>query len=73
MEFIKGQKFYYSNSTQKGIEKTDVLQIRDKIIDLERADVLRIDDEKGREYMWDGNELYRLMPLKGRFGRKKKS
>ena len=31
---------------------------------IETQEVLRIDDCKGREYMWDGTELYRLKPLK---------
>lgn len=40
---------------------------------MEGQEVLRFDDIDGREYMWDKTELYRLIPLKGKYGRPKKS
>ncbi len=54
-------------------EVSDYLKFRHKVPqeNLETQEVLRIDDEDGREYMWDGTELYRLTPLKGKFGRPK--
>lgn len=48
-------------------------RIKERIKYLENQEVLRIEDEDGREYMWDGLELYRCIPLKGKFGRKEKA
>lgn len=45
------------------------VKIRHLIKEMEQQEVLRIEDEHGREYMWDGTEFYRLLPLKGKFGR----
>lgn len=46
-----------------------MIQIRDLIQHMDTQEVIRIEDDHGREYMSDGLELYRLIPLKGKFGR----
>lgn len=45
-------------------------KIKYKVTHLEPQQVLRVEDEHGREYMWDGLALYRLKPLKGPKGKK---
>lgn len=54
------------------LNKTDTIQFKNWVSFMESQTVLRIDDSKGHEYIYDGTELYRLIPLKGRLGRKKK-
>ena len=45
--------------------KKNEFSLRANIAHMEAGEVLRINDVKGREYMWDGTELYRIIPLKG--------
>lgn len=45
--------------------KEDSFKIRGTIAHVEKSEVVRIEDTEGREYIWDGTELYRLKPLKG--------
>ena len=52
-------------------EEMPKIQLRENIKFMETQEVIRLDDVKGREYMWDGIELYRLTLLKGKFGRNK--
>lgn len=63
---------YFSN-TDSLRETGEYFSLRRKVDkdSLEVQKVLRIDDIDGREYIWDGTELYRLTPLKGKFGRPK--
>lgn len=50
----------------------DSFAIRNKVDSMAPAEVLMIMDIKKQEYIWTGEQLYRLLPLKGRFGRFKK-
>lgn len=51
----------------RGEEWNPPLKMRSEIEpqSLEEVSVMRFDDVKGREYCWDGTELYRMLPLKG--------
>lgn len=53
--------------------KMESFRFKDTVAFMESQRVLRVEDVKGREYMWDGIELYRLISLKGRRGRLPKS
>ena len=41
------------------------IKLRAKITKMENQNFLVILDEKGRRYIWDGENLYRLTKLKG--------
>lgn len=64
---------YVQSLKEEDSISNSILEFRDKIIYIECDEVLRIDDEKGREYIYDGTELYRCIPLKGKKPGRKKS
>ncbi len=66
-------KIYFSNIDTSW--SNPFVKIRHEIdpSTMEGQEVFRFDDVNGREYMWDKTELYRLIPLKGKYGRPRKN